>query len=277
MARARCLAAVAVHSATAPASGPGTVWPIGGFDRTTPEGKKRWDVLAALTGRVTKWRVQGSGTLNGTSGDTTFSGSFSFDIVLASTPNTGGAATAPEKQFAVPFTGYDGMAGDAAHVGSWTETNENPEVPEITGDYQVQVVGNWRMANSDPCAVVVGNIGYPMFTLIVDVAPSADSLVPIHTLSAATNSPGTPFGTCVVRIPDWMADTGSVEWTPAMAGPEVLDEGETRTLTIAVTMTPEECLPYGLDAADPTAFTSLNRIWNDDGTANENPLTAARV
>jgi hypothetical protein len=74
-----------------------------------------------------------------------------------------------------------------------------------------------------------------------------------------------------------MAGTGSVEWTPTMAGPEVLDEGETRTLTIEITMTPAECLPYGLDPADPTAFTAIARIWNDDGTANENPLTAARV
>ncbi len=270
MARVHAVASVTTRSDTPPAYGPGTFFPFSPINRLTAGGRKEWDVFAALVGRVTKWRATGSAAISGTDTDAkTFTGTLGINIGLDCTANVLGTSPIPEKLFAVPFTGLAGASAQEDGLGTWSESND-PE--PFTGTYLMQMAGEWKV----PDSITVGEYGFPYFTFgFFADKESAGAGIAMHFLSCTTYATGEvdTVGSVTVRIPDWMGGSGYVELSaPLLSSPA--GPGQTRDVSVNIELTPEECLPYGLNPSDPNEYTTADRIWNDNGSANMDPLTA---
>lgn len=95
--------------------------------------------------------------------------------------------------------------------------------------------------------------------------------------SAAEASRDETAGNFEIRIPNWR-DGGTTSISVPLHFRSMLDRGYSasgETCDIGIVMEPVTCAPWGMpDSGNQPGYTTQNRIWNDNGTANANPLSA---
>lgn len=282
--------------------GPGTAYPIEFGNLESLATRKRLDVAAAMFFRVKRWNFQLTASLTHTFTRTypgppdetetfSFSASISENVGIDADP-----IPTSEKEFAhnasAGFILQAAMlratwATVATLAGSWNASRSDTTIIPNTdsGTFDVKLSADWSLGlHLDRESADAGCMGFtagvnaypPPATDPNGIAPEVDH--PDHQFTIIAHEvPGatTLVGAITVRVPDWIGGTGHNELSvPLYKIYTSSEDSETHTLSCDVVMTPLECFPYGYNPGNPTAQTTLNRVWNDDGTAAQPPLPA---
>lgn len=261
-------------------------------------GAKQLAVLSALHGIVTRWRVRLQMAVGGTfnqivspfsSGNWSYNIDYSFDV--DATLRSDGSAPASEAQLANPREALQPSGIVFTQViGTYAET--------IDG---IPASGNVIAANLRFSALIPGyaTFAYDLATLTppwISGSHGATSAFfggsalsgglavgNLLTIESAQETSGfeAAIGDCTIEIPDWLEDFYPSQFTglPKLVTNLCVNRGgispnyhTTFLGTGSVSIIPNVCLPYGYDPAAPLSLTTTERIWNDDGSANSNPL-----
>lgn len=275
---------------TAPTSGDGTVYPLIATNLDTAPGQAALDVYASMVARSLRWEISYSMTQTSRweFGDADHT-SFDFVGSASGTYTTDSAIDiATEKQLAFGYSPESLITGfvfaGRINAGSWTGTKTSDlGIDTGTGHFLVGASGAWLNSLARP--IIVGTSAYLPFLVEIDFEPAATSgtlAPPYDSMGGSYNSTvsasGPVVGSWAQQTPDWRAGIGMASLGCALYGDDQITAYRPKrvssSISCSVTARPIETLEYGYDPADRTARSTINRIWNSDGTASVDPLTA---